>query len=225
MIINGNRIYRILTMSNEQSRRRIDRIQGHKWYGPITAYILGVFCVIFLALFGGAIEQSTNLITFTGEIITSVRMASIGLGTGFYFGSSLKSRSRERSWFLFGIFSVLTIGAITSVDEVIFGQYPVYILLVTGGVLSTLAHLTPLVAENEDYMKFLKYVTGYITTGIVVVLATGRYILTIIGSIWEWFSALGTWAKFTILLLLFFSITFMYVIVYFDQQAKKDSGE
>jgi len=176
-------------MSEEVSQTLPQRIQSHQWYGSVTAFLLGVMSILFLALLGGAVSQSTDMIDVSGKLITSIRMSSIGLGTGYYLGSSLKDRNSGLSWYLFGMFSTLTTISILTVEAKIFNQYPAYTLLVCGAVLTTLAHLTPLVAENDDYRNLLKYLSGYLSTGVVVVLAASEYLFTFASWIWVWYSA------------------------------------
>jgi len=178
-------------MSGEEQEGTLIARQEHSgWYPSLTAWLLGVIFVGFVALLGGAISSSTDLVDISGKLITSVRMASIGLGTGYYIGSSLHHQEAEKSWFLFGVFTALSVLAIYTNNAVIFGRFPAYILLITGAVLSVVAHVTPLVVNNEDYLALLRYTAGYVTTSAVVVLAISDYLLTLIFYIWNWYQSL-----------------------------------
>ncbi|MFD1642201.1 hypothetical protein [Halohasta litorea] len=160
------------------------------WYAAITAWVFGVIVVVFLSLLGGAISSSTDLINISGEQITVVRMASVGLGTGYYIGLSLKNREAGKSWFMFGIFSALSVISYFTVDTVVFEQIPAYAILIVGSVLTMFAHGTPVVTNNEQYLKLLKYISGYTSTVVVVILATSKYILSLIRFGINWYDSL-----------------------------------
>ncbi len=168
----------------------LDKVSTSSWYGPATAWVLGVTAIAFLSFLGLAVQSSTELIDVSGSFITSVRMASIGLGTGYYIGSSLRHRESGKSWFLFGVFSALSVLAYVTADTMIAGQYPAYILLILGSILTIVAHATPLVVKNEDYLNLLRYLAGYASTAVVVFLATMDYVLSLILFCWGWFQSL-----------------------------------
>ncbi|WP_152422187.1 hypothetical protein [Natrialba asiatica] len=197
-------------MSKEVSQTLPQRIQSHQLYGSVTAFLLGIMSILFLTLLGGAVGQSTDLIDISGELITSIRMSSIGLGTGYYLGSSLKQHQSGLSWYLFGVFSTLAVMSILTVESTIFNQFPSYTLLVCGGVLTTLAHLTPLVAENDDYRALLKYLSGYLSTSVVVILAASEYLLTFTSLIWDWYSSQDMMNQVFVLLLIAFFAFLIY---------------
>jgi sensor histidine kinase YesM len=185
----------------ESHEMMTNRIQNHQWYGSISAFVFGCLVVVSLALIGGAIGQSTDLINISGEIITVVRMASIGLGTGYYLGSSLKNREAGRSWFLFGAFSTLTVLAVMTVDGLILGQYPFYLLLVITGLTSVFAHMTPFIVNNESYMSLIKFVSGYMSTVAVTLLAISEYLLTMMSTLSSWYEAKGMHEQIGIIVL------------------------
>lgn len=176
-----------LVVTEETNLGLYQRARNHWWYGSITAFIWGGIVVGFLALFGGSIEQSTSLVDVSGQLITIARMTSVGLGTGYYLGSSLKSRNSDEVWFLFGVFSALTYLSATTVDTLIFGQYPAYYLLISGSILTMVAHVTPFVADNDEHIELLKYLSGYASTGVVVLLAASEYVITLVFFLWDWY--------------------------------------
>ncbi|QLG47656.1 hypothetical protein [Natrinema halophilum] len=189
-------------MANKGGKVTAQRIQNHRWYDPTTAFLLGVLFVFFLALLGGAIGQSAELVDVSGTIVLSIKMSAIGLGTGYYLGSSIKDLTSDTSWFLFGAFSTYTVISVRSTEMVLFDQYPAYILLVCGVFLTTLAHLTPLVTENEEYMTILTSFCGQVSVGVVAFIAVARYLLTAVFVGWHWYLGQSQMGKGFILVLL-----------------------
>lgn len=195
--------------TKDESKSLLASIHSSKWYASITAWLFGVVVVVFLSLLGGAISSSTELIEISGQLITSVRMASIGLGTGFYLGSSIRHQESGKSWFLFGVFTALSVLAYFTTDGVILGQFPVYSLLVAGGVLTVIAHITPMVNENEEILQLLKYIAGYLSSMIVVIIASSKYLLSAVVFCWGWFKNLSPIEKVFII-----TIILLVVVVY-----------
>ncbi|WP_254523568.1 hypothetical protein [Natrinema caseinilyticum] len=188
-------------MTNKGGKQIAERIRNHRWYDPATAFLLGILFVLFLALLGGAIGHSTELKDISGEIIRSIKMSAIGLGMGYYLGSSLKDLETDSNWFLFGGFSTYTIISVTTTEPLIFDHYPASILLVCGVLLTSLAHLTPLVAENEEYEAIVTYLSGHLSTGVVASLAISKYVLTAGAVSWNWYLAQPQMGKGFILVL------------------------
>lgn len=201
----------------------IGDVSQSRWYGALTAFSLGSIVVIFLTLLGGAIEQSTALVNISGELITAARMASIGLGTGYYFGLSLKRRESGVSWFLFGVFTTLTVMTKAASEVTIFGQFPSHTLLITGALLSIIAHLTPVVTNDKDNMMILKFLSGYVSTAIIVILSISGYIFTLFSNILRWFQGFTNNEQIGILLLV--TIMLLFVIYLGTSSAKSTESE
>lgn len=177
-------------MTENYNIELLNEAQNSKWFGPGSAIIFGIGTVIFLTLLSGAVEKSTDILNLSNNFITTIRLASIGLGTGYYLGQSLKKESTDLTWYLLGVFVTLTALAANSKHFLIFGNYPSYLLLIIGGVLSIIANITPLVNNTEDYKDLVRYLTGYITTIIVVFISISDYLYSLIVSVSNWFSSL-----------------------------------
>lgn len=160
------------------------------WYDQLISFILGVLVVVFLAFLGRAIGESTTVVDISGPLLINMRMASVGLGTGYYLGASFRQEGSGETWFLFGVFLSLAVGAFITVDSTIDGQYPASSLLILGGLVSTIAHLTPTINETEEYIKMLKFIGGYATTIVVVFLSVADYLITLATEFSNWFDGL-----------------------------------
>lgn len=157
-----------------------------------SRYISFAFGVLLVALFsaiGWGIDNATNVINLSSQLTTIARSASIGLGTGYYLGATLTQNETSERWIFLGIFVAITIGAIsTSVASVVPNELSITsllepIIIVVGVAVSMLAHQTPAIQTTEQYKEVFRFISGYITTIIVVILASVNYIFSILGKL------------------------------------------
>ena len=132
-----------------------DNISSQERY---VSLIFGVLLVVFFSALGWGIDNATAVIDLSSQLTTITQSASVGLGTGYYFGATLTEKETSRRWVLFGIFSSVAIGAIiTSLLPVFSDSETVNLLqpavILAGGLVSIFANITPAVQTNEQYKK------------------------------------------------------------------------
>jgi hypothetical protein len=183
------------------------------WWGRLLSIGVGVIFVLFSLLLGVGIDQSTSLVSLSGELISTVRVAFLGLGTGHYFGLSVKGEESAERWVLFGIFS--TLAAITALffDSITISGYPIWVLLILGTALSLVAHFSPLLKNNEEYQQYVHYFAGYLSTIVIAILAVSSFVLTLLTSIYEWILSFTGWNRVVVTLLLLFISLFGLVVI------------
>lgn len=152
-----------------------------------VSLIFGVLLVVFFSALGWGIDNATAVIDLSSQLTTITQSASVGLGTGYYFGATLTEKETSRRWVLFGIFSSVAIGAIiTSLLPVFSDSETVNLLqpavILAGGLVSIFANITPAVQTNEQYKKTFSFISGYLTTGLVILLASIDYLITLFKS-------------------------------------------
>lgn len=157
-----------------------------------SRYISFAFGVLLVALFsavGWGIDNATNVIDLSSQLTTVARSASIGLGTGYYLGATLTQNETSERWIFLGIFVAITIGAIsTSVISVIPNQISIAsllqpIIIVVGVAVSILAHQTPAIQTTDKYKEIFRFISGYVTTAVVAILASVNYIFSILAKL------------------------------------------
>ena len=146
--------------------------------------------MVFLGLFGMGIERTTDVVDLESPFITVVRAASLGLGTGYYLGASLKGGDKSHQWVLLGAFFTLTVWGGVTLQRQLLQWIPVWSLIVIGGILSIFAHLTPAIQDSENYKSTFKFLSGILTTAIVVFLGIFEFLLTLLQRFWSWFTSL-----------------------------------
>jgi hypothetical protein len=161
-----------------------DNISSQERY---VSLIFGVLLVVFFSALGWGIDNATAVIDLSSQLTTITQSASVGLGTGYYFGATLTEKETSRRWVLFGIFSSVAIGAIiTSLLPVFSDSETVNLLqpavILAGGLVSIFANITPAVQTNEQYKKTFSFISGYLTTGLVILLASIDYLITLFKS-------------------------------------------
>lgn len=157
--------------------------------GRYTSFIFGVLLVIFFWALGLGIDNAVTAIDLSSQLVTITRSASIGLGTGYYLGATLIREETSERWVFLGIFLTIAAGTMfTSINSVISNTISINILLepiviLSGGLVSILAHRTPAVQTNREYKSIFRFISGYATTIVVVVLASINYILSILDTL------------------------------------------
>jgi len=155
-----------------------------------VSFVFGVLLVVFFSAVGWGIDNATTVIDLSSQLTTVTRSASVGLGTGYYFGATLTEKETSKRWVLFGIFFSVSIGAIiASLLPVLSDSKTVNLLqpavILTGGLVSILANITPAVQTNKQYKEIFRFISGYVTTGLVVLLASINYLVTLFNKISE----------------------------------------
>jgi len=149
------------------------------------SFIFGVLLVVFFWALGLGIDNAVTSIDLSSQLVTITRSASIGLGTGYYLGATLIRTETSERWIFLGIFLTIATGTIAaSINTIISNPISINILLepiviLSGGLVSILAHRTPAVQTNKEYKSIFRFISGYATTVIVVILASINYILSI----------------------------------------------
>ena len=171
--------------------KRIDRI---------ASFGFGVILVTFLSLLSVGINSSTSTINLAPPAVTIARSASIGLGTGYYLGATLYEKESSLRWVFLGVFSAVTIGSAAQGVYILVNSnyntiYELIIptsLIILGSILSILAHFTPAIQNHEPFKKWFKFISGFVSTTVVTILATLEYVLTIISTFINWLLSLTT---------------------------------
>jgi hypothetical protein len=193
--------------------KRIDRI---------ASFGFGVILVTFLSLLSAGINSSTNAINLAWPGVTIARSASIGLGTGYYLGATLCQKESSLRWVFLGVFSAVTIGSAaqggyTLVNSNYNTVYELIIptsLIILGSILSILAHFTPAIQNHEPFKKWFKFISGFVSTIVVTILAALEHVLIIISTFTSWLSSLTTpQAGFLIAIIMFISASILWAAI------------
>jgi hypothetical protein len=204
---------------DENMEPYIQRISEWRWRTQSVSFLFGVLLVIFLWILGAAVQEATDVINLSGRFITIVRAASVGLGTGYYLGASIKEDKNSTLWIFLGIFLTLSVGFGIANDTQILGWIPASGLIIIGAVLSIFAHLTPAIQNDSEIRELFNFISGIATTGVVVIIGISDYAVTVLIKIYA--ALANETSESTALVIIIGSFS---VLIYFYIEIKKFGG-
>ncbi|SNR60471.1 hypothetical protein SAMN06266787_10612 [Halorubrum ezzemoulense] len=176
-------------MGKSESTNLFQTISQSPRWSRVISFSFGIILVAFFGFLGLGIESTTEVLDFSSSFISVVQAASVGLGMGYYLGASLKGRNGSRQWILLGIFTGLTIWGILILNTQLFWRIPTFTLIPLGGVLSIFAHLTPAVQNEKKYRELFRFISGLLTTIIVVFLRVAELLATLVVDLISWITS------------------------------------
>ena len=111
----------------------------------LPAFVAGVALILFLVVLNRGMQASIGLAVVGKEIVTPVRIALIGLGTGYYLGDALRQDNSGIVAFHVGAFLALLVLTVLSIQI-----QPLGLVLATAVLFALAMNVSSLVDSHSD---------------------------------------------------------------------------
>ncbi|UPV73204.1 hypothetical protein M0R89_11660 [Halorussus limi] len=122
-------------------RGLIPRLQQYH----LPAFVAGVALILFLVVLNRGMTSSLGLAVVGKEIVTPIRIALIGLGTGYYLGDALRQNNSGIVAFHVGAFLALLVLAVLAIRI-----QPLALVLATAVLFALSMNVSSLVESHSD---------------------------------------------------------------------------
>jgi len=144
----------------------------------LPSFIAGVSLILFLVVLSRGMENSIGLAVIGKEIVTPIRIALIGLGTGYYLGDALRQNNSGFVAFHVGAFLALILLAVWEIR-----MQSLALVLATAVLFALAMNVSSLVESHSDIRQAFGFLARDLSRAGLVFVVIVQYSVSL--AIWS----------------------------------------